>query len=93
MAKSSFSFRRGSSGEAEEQPAFGYGVRGEELPDVYLYSTLTRLDTEAAQTLGRARARLDALQREITTLAGRLAAPLEDVESSPRAKDKRRGNK
>ena len=89
MAKSSFSFRRGG-GAAKELPAFDYGARGKELPDIYLYSALTRLDSEAAETLGRARARLDALKREIGMLSGRLAASLDGPDRPKRRGRKRR---
>lgn len=69
--------------------AYDLGRNGELLPDIHVFSKLTELDTAYAEEMGRRRAQLETLARDIAELAERLAAPLPE-DGVTVAKPKRR---
>jgi len=66
------------SQEEEVRAAAEYGKRAEPLPDIHIHSVLTAGDAEYGDALRETRARQEHLEREITSLTKRLAAPLSD---------------
>jgi transcription elongation GreA/GreB family factor len=66
------------SQDEEMKTAAEYGQRAEPLPDIHIHSVLTAGDAEYGDALRDRRARQEHLEREITSLAKRLAAPLSD---------------
>lgn len=64
--------------EEEMRAASEYGRRAEPLPDIHVHSVLTAGDAEYGDELRDRRARQEHLEREISSLAKRLSAPLEN---------------
>ncbi len=64
------------SQDEEMRAASEYGRRAEPLPDIHVHSVLTAGDAEYGEELRDRRARQEHLEREITSLAKRLSAPL-----------------
>jgi hypothetical protein len=77
----------GQGGQDKGQTAWHYGRNAEPLPELHVFSRLSELDAAYAAELARRRARQETLEREISELAKRVAAPLEGVkEEKPRKK-------
>lgn len=77
----------GQGGQDKGQTAWHYGRNAEPLPELHVFSRLSELDAAYAAELARRRARQETLEREITELAKRMAAPLEGAkEEKPRKK-------
>ncbi len=61
--------------DEEMRAASEYGRRAEPLPDIHVHSVLTSGDAEYGDELRDRRARQEHLEREISSLAKRLASP------------------
>lgn len=80
-----FDNANGQGGQKKDQTAWHYGRNAEPLPELHVFSRLSELDAAYAAELARRRARQETLEREISELAKRLAAPLEGaVEEAPK---------
>ncbi|MEQ9195355.1 MAG: hypothetical protein RIE84_01235 [Parvibaculum sp.] len=77
----------GQGGQDKGQTAWHYGRNAEPLPELHVFSRLSELDAAYAAELARRRARQETLEREISELAKRVAAPLEGArEEKPKKK-------
>ena len=75
-----FQLKGGDMGHkpTDSMSAYEYGRNGEPLPDIHVYSALSRRDAVYTDELQRLRARQEVCEREIMGLAKRLSAPLDD---------------